>query len=87
MRVREKTMKMNIVHELVRVDVISFVNGEKGINFNLKKNIEKLYRIYESPRSGPKLVIPCEQSNHGITNYFFHDIMFLCALGHMQWTS
>ena len=34
-----------------------------------------------------KLVISYEQSNQGITNYFFHDIMFLCALGHMQWTS
>ena len=64
-----------------------FVNGEKGINVNLKKNIEQLDRIYESLRSGPKLVIPYEQSNQGISNYFFHDIMFLCALGLMQWTS
>ena len=31
---------MNIVHKLVRVDVIFFVNGEKGITLNLKKNIE-----------------------------------------------
>ena len=41
----------------------------------------------ESLISGPKLVIPYEQSNQGITNFFFHDIMFLCALGHMQWTA
>ena len=66
---------------------IFFVNGEEGIIFNLKKNIELLHRIYESLRSGPKLVIPYEQSNQGITNYFFHDIMFLCTLGHMQCTS
>ena len=61
---------MSIVHELARVDVIFFVNGEKGINFN----IELLQRIYESTRSDPKLVIPYEQSNQGFTNYFFHDI-------------
>ena len=78
---------MNIVHKLVRVDVNFFVNGEKGNNLNLKKNIEQLRRIYENPRSGPKLVILYEQSNQGITNYFSHDIIFLCALGHMQWTS
>ena len=39
---------------------IFFVNGEEGIIFNLKKNIELLHRIYESLRSGPKLVIPYE---------------------------
>ena len=50
-----------------------FMNGEKGINFNLKKNLEYLQRIYESLRSGPKLVIPNEQSNQGISNYFFHE--------------
>ena len=35
-----------------------------------------------------KLVIPYEQSNQGITNYLFHDIMFLCTLGrHKQMQS
>ena len=75
---------MSMVHELVKADVIFFMNGEKGINFNLKKNIE----YHHSLRSGPKLVIPYEQSNQGISggisNYFFHDI-FLSALEHMQW--
>ena len=37
MRERKKYKKMSLVHELVRADVIFFVNGEKGINFNLKK--------------------------------------------------
>ena len=41
MREREKKHKnMSIVHELGRADDIFFVNGEKGINFNLKKNVE-----------------------------------------------
>ena len=62
------------------------MNGKKGINFNLKKNLEYLHRIYESLRSGPKGVIPYEQSNQGISNYFFHE-NFLSALEHMQWTS
>ena len=38
-REREKT-KMSIVHELGRAEDIFFVNGEKGINFNLKKKVE-----------------------------------------------
>ena len=33
---QEKHKKMSIVHS----DDIFFVNGEKGINFNLKKNIK-----------------------------------------------
>ena len=69
---------------MVKADAIFFMNGgEKGINFNLKKN---LHRIYKSLRSGPKLVIPYEQSNQGISYYFFLDI-FLSALEHIQWTS
>ena len=32
---------MSIVHELGKAeDIFFFVNGEKGINFNLKKNVE-----------------------------------------------
>ena len=49
------------------------MNGEKGINFNLKKNIE----YHHSLRSCPKLVIPYEQYNQGISNYFFHDIFWV----------
>ena len=68
-REREKTLK-KISGESRRY---FFMKGEKGINLNLKKNLEYLHRIYESLRSGPKLVIPYEQSNQGISNYFFHD--------------
>ena len=71
---------------MVKADAIFFMNGEKGVNFNLKKNLEYLHRIYKSLRTGPKRVIPFEQSNQGISSYFFHD-NFLSALEHMQWTS
>ena len=41
MREREKTHKtMSMVHELGRAEDNFFLNGEKGNNFNLKKNIE-----------------------------------------------
>ena len=76
---------MSIVHTH---DFFLCVNGEKGINFNLKKTLNSFtgfMKVSDPVRS--KLVISYEQSNQGITNYFFHDIMFLCALGHMQWTS
>ena len=36
----EKNKKMSIVHEMGRAEDFFFVNGEKGINFNLKKNVE-----------------------------------------------
>ena len=37
---REKHKKMSIVHEMGRAEDLFFVNGEKGIKFNLKKNVE-----------------------------------------------
>ena len=40
MRERKKRKNMSIVHEQGRAEDIFFVNGEKGINFNLKKNAE-----------------------------------------------
>ena len=73
--------RKNIKNEYGAYRRYFFVNGEKGINFNLKKTLNSFTGFMKvSDPVRLKLVISYEQSNQGITIYFFHENnVFVCT--------